>query len=911
MASPPAISVVVPTRNRRALLEDSLASVFAQSFEDWELIVVDDASEDDTWEWLERLDDRRVRAIRLPARLQQSGARNTGVRAARAEIVLSLDDDDLLAPRALETHVAALHRRPDAIASVGGYLAFDGRGARAAQRLVRRRRCRSVWPEVLFGWVATAGQTAFRADALASVSWWNESYQRVTDHELWSRLARCGPVVLLPEILLHYRVHPGQWRPENLDELMTRARVEAVSRLAGAERREGEELLRLREVAIRARRHFLRAEAWQALALYWRVVRARPSLLASPLTRPLVLTPMSRCLLGPAGLRLARRVLDRVRALRRRDVDFSVRASSPADDWGHPVATGAAVSPGDPRASAEITDVLPLTAIQRAWMLHVLRFREDGAGIVQSRATLSGDLDLPAFRRAWQAVVDRHPALRTSFHWRDVQRPVQVEHRTARLSLRALDWRGLEPAGVAAALESLARADLGAGFDLARPPLMRLHLARTGDAEHRLLWTTHHLAIDGWSAALVWTEALADYEALVSGAQIERPPPPSFRSFVLWEQRRDTAAAESFWRRRLQGVRPTPLPIDRPTAGAATGVARTAVRSLRLDRSATDRLRRVARDGRLTLNTLLQASWGILLHRWAGEEEVVFGATVSGRPAELPDADSIVGLFLNSVPVRCRIPPEADLSAWLGRLQQDRLAETGHQHVPPDRLQRWSGLPPGRRLFDSLLVFENYPGTRAGERRSGGLRIRDVRGEVTSAYPLAAVALLETELELRLQYDPNRLRQRQAAWLLQGWRDLLGELGGGLERPLGELPVVLPAPPEVNGGRGRTPAPAASAAVEAFEGEDVLAAVSQIWCEALGVESVGRGDNFFDLGGDSLSAAQVLESMERQLGVAAGLQDLVFQSLGQVAASCESRRATSPTVDPAADPERQSVPHRP
>ncbi len=334
---PPLITVVVPTHNRRRLLEQTMASVFNQSLRAWELIVVDDASEDGTWEWLQQIADPRVRIIRLPARAEQSATRNTGVKAARAGIVLSVDDDDLLPDDALAVHVGALREHPEAIASVGGHLDFDERGSQVVCRIVRRRRVRMVWQDVLFGWIATSGETAFRAHALASVGWWNESYQRATDHELWSRIARLGPVVLLPEVVLHYRVHAGQWRPENLDAVMTRARAEAVAQLQGAERDRGEEILRLRELSSQAFRHFLRAEAGKGLRLYLQVVRKDPSLLRSPLTRPLLWTPIWRSLGGSFGIRIGRRVLDALHRLQKRDVDFSVRTTVASDERGRPL----------------------------------------------------------------------------------------------------------------------------------------------------------------------------------------------------------------------------------------------------------------------------------------------------------------------------------------------------------------------------------------------------------------------------------------------------------------------------------------------------------------------------------------------------------------------------------------------
>lgn len=335
---PPAVSVVIPTRNRLAMLQEAVESVRRQSLGDWELIVVDDASEDGTRRWLETWTDRRMRWIRLERHSEQSTTRNTGVKAARAPVVLSLDDDDRLPPDALRTHSKALQDAPEAIASIGGFRAFDGAGAERVGRIVHRTRQRSIWEDVLFGWIAVSGQCAFRRSVLESVGWWNESFVRATDHELWARLSRRGPVVLLPDVVLEYRVHAGQWRPTNLDEIMTRARQEAVEALRGEERARGERLLVARRLAEEAMEQFLEARAWRAFLGYLRVLRRAPELLWSPLSRPKILRPMSRCLVGSRGIRLGRHLLRRIDRRRGRELDFSVRAHRRADARGAPTA---------------------------------------------------------------------------------------------------------------------------------------------------------------------------------------------------------------------------------------------------------------------------------------------------------------------------------------------------------------------------------------------------------------------------------------------------------------------------------------------------------------------------------------------------------------------------------------------
>jgi len=331
MTDSPTVSVVIPTHERCGLLKEAVDSVFAQTFDDWELVIVDDASEDDTWQWLGTLSDPRIKKIRMESRSEQSTTRNTGLRAAIGEYVVSLDDDDMLESDALRIHVEAFRRYPDAIASIAGFSAFDEDGGHKTCRIVSRPASRNIWLDILFGWTATVGQSAIRRATIMSIGGWNEAFPRATDHEMWARLTRLGPAALSPEIALLYRVHGGQWRPPDLDRIMTHAREVAVEQTDGRERLRGQRALRARQFAQEAREHFDQAHAGKATWLYFKSLWSMPSLLRSPLTRPMVLTPMTRCLLGSAGLRLALAHHERKRRRRNEELDFSVRTTGYPD----------------------------------------------------------------------------------------------------------------------------------------------------------------------------------------------------------------------------------------------------------------------------------------------------------------------------------------------------------------------------------------------------------------------------------------------------------------------------------------------------------------------------------------------------------------------------------------------------
>jgi hypothetical protein len=342
------VSIITATRNRRAWLEQTIASVRRQSHRAWELIVVDDASSDDTAAWLAGLADPRIRSIRFDTRRERAQARNAGRGAARGEFLLFLDDDDLLPPTALANHLAALRRHPDAVASIGGYEIFEAQGPRRACPIVSRPRVQSIWSELLYGWMAVSGQCLIRASALPEREPWSSQFIPIEDHQLWLELARRGPVVLLSAITLEYRKHSGQWRPANLLPMMTEVRRQAIAGLTGRPRRAAEALLRSRGLGAKLLR---RGRHARAALLLLRAPLAAPALLRSPLARPRLISPLLRSLGGSWGAALARLLFPH--ALGRVAWRSALRSGRPEEFDGDGREAGAASLPPAARAAGD------------------------------------------------------------------------------------------------------------------------------------------------------------------------------------------------------------------------------------------------------------------------------------------------------------------------------------------------------------------------------------------------------------------------------------------------------------------------------------------------------------------------------------------------------------------------------
>ncbi|PYQ55777.1 MAG: non-ribosomal peptide synthetase, partial [Acidobacteria bacterium] len=373
-----------------------------------------------------------------------------------------------------------------------------------------------------------------------------------------------------------------------------------------------------------------------------------------------------------------------------------------------------------------IEDLYPLAPMQEGMLFHGL-YAGPGADLYfeQFTAVLAGPLDETAFAAAWRRAVERHAALRTGFLWHGVERPLQLVRRAVEVAWTSADWRGLPAGEIAVRWRGLLAADRARGFDLGRPPLLRIALARTGEEERRLVWSTHHILFDGWCFSLLLNEVFALYEAAAAGREARLPAPRPYRDYIAWLGRRDEGEALERWRRMLEGfTAPTPVSFDLPGAlGRAHGGRPEDYheRTVELPAPLARALEELAQRLRVTLNTVVQAAWALLLSQYAQERDVVFGAVVSGRPAELPGVESMVGLFINTVPVRVGIPEGEPASAWLERLQASQLELRQHEWTPLAEIQKLVDLPPGEPLFASLLVFENYPFNPASD-GSGGLR---------------------------------------------------------------------------------------------------------------------------------------------------------------------------------------------
>ena len=438
-------------------------------------------------------------------------------------------------------------------------------------------------------------------------------------------------------------------------------------------------------------------------------------------------------------------------------------------------------------AGGEIEDYYPMSPMQQGMLFHALELPGEGVYNEQLSARLASTLNVEALEAAWNRLLRRHAILRTSYALEGVEEPLQVVWRHVSIPLTHHRLGDLTGPRAEQALDQLLEEDRRADFDFAYAPLLRVMVVELPGGGCQLVWTYHHSLLDGWSASLVVSELLAVYQDLGRGQETELPPRAPYREYIRWLQGRDLGRAQSFWQEYLRGFEePTPLVVDRPTEATGRGYEQAA-----LSTEASAALRDLAARHHLTLNTLFLGAWALLLSRYSGRKDVLFGTVVSGRPPEVPGVEGMVGLFINSLPARIQVEEKQSLVEWLKGIQSQQMDLRDFEFSPLTEVQRASELPPGQALFESLLVIENFPVEDSLEQASQELEVRDAQLQARTTYPLNLVVGPGPErIVLWLRYGLDRFQRAAMSRMMGHLISLLHRIGEGSGSTVGALDLL-------------------------------------------------------------------------------------------------------------------------
>ena len=433
---------------------------------------------------------------------------------------------------------------------------------------------------------------------------------------------------------------------------------------------------------------------------------------------------------------------------------------------------------------AGIADILPLTPLQEGLLFHAL-YAAQGPDVygVQLVLRLEGGLDAGVLEASAGALLDRHANLRAAFVHEGLRHPVQVICAAVSARWRHVDLSGLGDAEAAARLEGLLEADRGEHFDLAVAPLMRFTLIREGADRHRLAVAMHHILMDGWSLPILIRELLEIYAH--HGDARSLPGVTPYRAYLGWLQAQDREAGQAAWRLALAGLEEGTLVAPAARERAPLAPERHTVT---LSAELTGALTRYGRQEGLTLNTLVQGAWGVLLGRLTGRDDVVFGITVSGRPPEIAGIESMVGLLINTLPLRLRLAPWQAFGDLLADLQKSQAALLAHQHLGLSEIQGLAGVG---ELFDTLVVFENYPLDQGGlAAPAGGVRLVEIGGQDATHYPLSLMAVPGERMHLRLDYRADVFERGSVEALSERLVRVLEAVVARPGEPIGSIDIL-------------------------------------------------------------------------------------------------------------------------
>ncbi|ORB11038.1 condensation domain-containing protein, partial [Mycobacterium noviomagense] len=511
-----------------------------------------------------------------------------------------------------------------------------------------------------------------------------------------------------------------------------------------------------------------------------------------------------------------------------------------------------------------VADVLPLTPLQQGLLFHARAAQASGDDVyaVQLAITITGPLDPHRLREALHTVITRHPNLVARF-CEEFDEPVQIIPAQPQTPWRYVELDGVD---IDEQINQLCAAERAAVCEMADQPAFRAALIRTAPDRHRFVLTNHHIVLDGWSMPILMREIFAAYY----GQRLTAPVP--YRRFITWLADRDFDAARAAWRHVLDG-------FDTPTlVGPADrlGLGRRGVESFRLPEETTQAVVELARSQHTTVSTVLQAAFAQLLMWLTGQHDVAFGTVVSGRPADLDGADSILGLLINTVPVRARITPTTSTADLLDQLQNTHGRTLEHEHLALREIHR---IADQEQLFDTVFVYENYPIDPGQISSVDGLTISDLANRDCYHYPLTIQAVPGSEIGLRVQFRTDVFDAESIEALIDRFQRMLVTMTADPTRPLTTMDLLDEAEyAQLDGFGNQVPTKPADTAMPEPGDHDtggryhgpanlVEQILADIYAQVLGIERVGVHESFFDLGGDSLSAMRAIAAINTALDI--------------------------------------------
>ena len=545
----------------------------------------------------------------------------------------------------------------------------------------------------------------------------------------------------------------------------------------------------------------------------------------------------------------------------------------------------------------KIEAIYPLTSMQQALLFHSLQESKD-QGFLQVQCALKGNLDLSLFKQAWEQTTQRQPIMRTSIHWEKIEKPVQVVHPQVALNWVIHDWRVNSEKEQIGKWNALKIKDEQEGFNFSKPPISRINIFQIKNDKYYLLWSCHHILLDGWSSGIILKDVFSFYDAACNNRSVQLENLPSYKNYLGWLKNQDSTKVESFWKTYLEGFE-SPGQISAPAKDNGRSLTDFKKHSFSLPTEVSRQITALARQQHITLNISIQGLWAILLSRYFNKKDVAFGNTVSGRSPEFPNIELMAGMFTNMLPLRVKINDDASINDWLTDLQKQQVGTRNYEQATLDQISEWTNWPGHIPLFESLLVFENFPWS---ELKGGDVEMHDFKGGLTTTYPLTIIVQPGEQLAFIFKYNAQLITEDTVQWFAEQLVFLLSaniHASSNIHELINEIsppPVVQKL--EVNKNDLPEQLPKNKNYIPPQNATELQ--LTKIWEQVFGLHPISILDNFFEIGGTSLLAVRLLAEIEKQLGKnlppVTLLQNNTIQSLASVLAKNVTQTAWSSLV---------------
>ncbi len=502
---------------------------------------------------------------------------------------------------------------------------------------------------------------------------------------------------------------------------------------------------------------------------------------------------------------------------------------------------------------AKIEAIFPLSYMQQGLLFHHLSNSWD-QGVLLVQCVLKGTLDFALFEQSWNRAIQRHSILRTTIHWKNLENPVQIIHQEKSVDFTVLDWTTATSEVQATQWEQLCKEIQVSGVPIEKGGLLKVNVIVIAPNTYRLLWPSHHILVDGWSSHLILKDVFEFYEALSNYQEPVLKTLPAYKSYLSWIHKKDRDQANAFWSCYFKG-------FQHPSLFKIVLLSETAIRpitqQLRLSKEETVALQTFARSIRVTVNTVVQMVWGFVLSRYFGTHDVVYGTTVSGRSGDFPNITLLTGMFMNVQPVRIEIKEDLPFEAWFRSIQKQQQDARQYEHVDLDQIMSCIDWPAARQLFDSLLIFENYPGV---DTRHGGIEILEMQSGLTSTYPVTMAVVPGEALTFTISVLPIVADTTVGSWILESIHTTVKQMSTALS--FASIATTIPIRIQKSQKHTTITTPTATPYV-APKNEIELQLVS-LWETLFGIHPIGVQDDFFEIGGKSLLVVKMFSLINTQ-----------------------------------------------